>query len=104
MRRLRARLGAVERENSELHEELDALFSALSDPETAADYLKVTQITERIEEIKGQNRGTGRGMARPCGTAGGIRRKAPGIRPLKIFAVTKPVLCVFGPDRGRGGE
>ncbi|MGI6151506.1 MAG: ATP-binding cassette domain-containing protein [Christensenellales bacterium] len=57
IRRMRARLGAVERESNELNAELSALSDELCDPDTAADYLKVTEITQKIDAIKARLEG-----------------------------------------------
>jgi len=54
IRRLRAKLGNVERQSDGLSAELAALTEQLSDPDVASDYVLVTEITARMDAIRGR--------------------------------------------------
>lgn len=54
-RRLRARMGEAERENARLSERAKAIEAELSDEAVAADYVRVTELTQELEDIKARS-------------------------------------------------
>jgi len=52
LRRMRARLSSLERESGEAEAAIEALALKLADPDVAADYVKVTEITEKLDALK----------------------------------------------------
>ena len=52
LRRLRARLGEIERENAKLTERARAITEELSQESVAADYVRVGELTQELDEIR----------------------------------------------------
>ena len=52
LRRLRARLGEIERENAKLTERARAITEELSQESVAADYVRVGELTQELDGIR----------------------------------------------------